>query len=297
LTLGGNDLNWRRFKFIIDISRMERPINLEAGSHVLLHAHMFKNAGTSFDWSLRRSFGDTFIEHHDDDAMRKGAGYLEAFLLDRPNIKALSSHWITFPLPTPPALNCHLAMFFRDPIERMRSVYNFERRQLPAATPGSKKAKELSFLDYMRWQLQPMPGPVVKNFHTRYCSGNYLGEDLDELYELALATVESTPLLGLVHRYDESIVLFEYLLRETFPGLDLAYLRQNSSNETDSTLKQRRQSVLSELAPLQADIIRANEYDLRLYELVVNRFEFALSQVPDVPARLRELARRNAILL
>ena len=65
---------------------------------------MFKNAGTSFDWSLRRSFGDAFIEHHDDDAMRKGADYLEPFLLDRPHIKALSSHWITFPLPIPPKI-------------------------------------------------------------------------------------------------------------------------------------------------------------------------------------------------
>jgi hypothetical protein len=258
---------------------------------------MFKNAGTSFDWSLRRCFGDTFVEHHDDDAMRRGADYLEPFLQDQPHIKALSSHWITFPLPTPPTLECHLAMFFRDPIERMRSVYNFERRQLPAETPGSKKAKELNFLDYMRWQLQPMPGPVVKNFHTRYCSGNYLGEDLEGMYELALATVESTPLVGLVHRYDESIVLFEYLLHEKLPGLDLAYKRQNSSDDTDSTLEQRRQAVLSELAPMETDIIEANEYDLRLYELVTSRFERALSQVPDVPARLNELARRNAMLL
>jgi hypothetical protein len=149
----------------------------------------------------------------------------------------------------------------------------------------------------MRWQLQPMPGPVVKNFHTRYCSGNYLGEDLEELYGLALATVESTPLVGLVHRYDESIVLFEYLLHQKFPGLDLAYRRQNSSDDTDSTLQQRRQAVLSELAPVEADIIEANEYDLRLYELVVSRFDLALSQVPDVPTRLDDLARRNALLL
>ncbi|MCZ6830438.1 MAG: hypothetical protein O7F73_12795 [Gammaproteobacteria bacterium] len=257
---------------------------------------MFKNAGSTFDWSLQRCLGDAFMDHRDDDAMRQGATYLEPFLREQPQLQAMSSHWITFPLPQMADLELHLTLFLRDPIERIRSVYNFERRQQPANTPGSKKAREVGFLDYVRWQLQPMPGPVVKDFHTRYCSGNYLGEDLGELYELAVATLESTPLLGLVHRYDESMVLFEYLLQEQFPQLDLAYQRQNSSVDEALTVAQRRQAVERELEPVMDEVRAANRHDLQLYKMAEARFEVALAAVPDLERRLQQLHIRNRAL-
>jgi len=31
--------------------------------HVLVHAHIFKNAGTTFDFSLSRFFGHDFVDH------------------------------------------------------------------------------------------------------------------------------------------------------------------------------------------------------------------------------------------
>lgn len=263
---------------------------------VLLHAHMFKNAGTTFDWSLQRSLGEGFMDHRDDDAMRAGAGYLEGFLREHPRLRALSSHWIGFPLPEAEELDLQLALFLRDPIERIRSVYNFERRQEPATTPGSKKAKELGFLDYVRWQLQPMPGPVVKNFHTRYCSGDYLGQDLEELYDRATKTLDSTPLLGLVHRYDESMVLFEHLLRDSFPRLDLAYRRQNSSEGVALEREQGRLAVEAELEPVMEEVLAANAWDLRLMQRAEARFEQLLAEVPNLDQRLQALRERNEAL-
>jgi hypothetical protein len=143
---------------------------------VLIHAHMFKNAGTTFDWSLQRNFREAFIDHRDDASMRKGADFLGPYLQRERTLHALSSHWITFPLPEPDHIDIHLVLFFRDPIERIRSVYNFERRQQPADTPGAKKAKELGFVEYVEWRMQSAPGPAIRNFHTRYCSGDYFGD-------------------------------------------------------------------------------------------------------------------------
>ena len=267
-----------------------------AARHVIVHAHMFKNAGTTLDWSLQRSFGEQHLDHRDDDRMREGANYLTEFLQAQPELEALSSHWITFPLPTERKLQLHLLMMFRDPIERIRSVYAFERRQEPAETPGSKKAKQLSFKDYVKWQLEPMPGPVVKNFHTRYCSGEYLGEELALLNEKARETVSNAPLLGIVERYDESMVLLEHSLKRQFPTLDLAYRVQNATRDLQQDPAVSRLQVLDELGDIADAVMAANRYDIELYADVCKQFEQAYANIPNAETKLHELRRRCALL-
>ncbi|HDR50798.1 MAG TPA: hypothetical protein ENN90_04130, partial [Mariniphaga anaerophila] len=64
---------------------------------VIIHKHLFKNAGTTFDWSLHNNFGTDFCDHRDDEPMRKeGQPYLIRYLKEHPNIKALSSHHVWF---------------------------------------------------------------------------------------------------------------------------------------------------------------------------------------------------------
>ena len=263
---------------------------------VIVHAHMFKNAGSTFDWSLARSLPQGFVDHRDDEQMKTGAGYLADWLTANRDCAALSSHWVTPPLPRQRGLELHLCMLLRDPIERMRSVYQFERSQQGVETPGSIRAKQMSFCEYMAWQMQPMPGPVVKNYQTRYCSGDYLGVDLDSMFERASALLRNTPGIGLVHRYDESMVYFEYLLRPAFPSLDLSYIKQNVSPDSGQELSRRRESVLSELGELADQVLAANHYDLQLFELANSCFEQRLQAVPDFEARLRELRDRNQSL-
>jgi len=260
---------------------------------VLIHAHMFKNAGSSFDWSLQRSFGDAFVDHRDDDLMKRGADYFGAWLEQHPHCQAISSHWITAPLPQVPGLQPLLCLLMRDPIERMRSVYQFERQQQDVDTPGSVRAKKLSFLDYMRWQIEPMPGPVVKNYQTRYCSGTYLGEDLPELFNRACSLLSATDTVGLVHRYDESMVLFEFHLRPYFPQLDLSYVRQNALSKSPQSLAEKRADVLEELAEISAEVLAANEYDLQLFALAEQRFDQLIARVPNFSERLASLQERN----
>ena len=266
------------------------------GRAVLVHAHMFKNAGSTFDWSLHRSFGSAFLDHRDDDAMKEGASYLGSLLEREQGLKAISSHWIGFPLPELDSIDIHLAMFFRDPIERIRSVYNFERKQEPASTPGAKKAKELGFLEYVKWRLQLAPGPAIKNFQTRYCSGNYFGESLDQMFESSLSTIESTSLLGLVDRYDESMVMFEYYLNDIFPDLDLAWQRQNASREDARSCTERRQAVEDDLNPILDLVMDSNQYDLQLYKLVEEKFDQSLAAVPNLEQRLQQMQSRNSFL-
>lgn len=233
---------------------------------LIIHAHMFKNAGSTLDWSLARCFGENFIDHRDNDAMKQGQQYLRPYLEEHRQLDALSSHWINFPLPKVPGLRILSILLFRHPIERIRSVYQFERTQEPAETPGSVQAKQLCFRDYVAWRMEPMPGPAIKNYQTRYCCGTFLGDDLENKYQLALKTLESTPMVGLVDIYDESMLLFEDHLKPYFPEIDLSYIRQNTTQNNSLSQKQRIEKILDELGSIANKVLENNHFDLMLYE-------------------------------
>lgn len=268
--------------------------------HVLIHAHLFKNAGTTFDFSLRHSFGEQFVDHRDDAGMKRGAAYLGPWLEANPSVTALSSHWITPPLPQVSRTRLHCCVLLRDPIERCASVYRFERAQQGVETPGSRRAKELDFVHYMQWQMRPTPGPAVKNYQVRYCSGNYLGARIEDMYERALHWLQHVPLVGLVHRYDESMVLFEERLKPFFPDLDLAYRVQNvSRGDGNSSLAERREQVLQELtniAGLKEKVLQRNQYDIQLFDAVQARFDEQWAAVVDREEKLGTFRTRVAAL-
>ena len=112
--------------------------------NVIIHCHLSKNAGTTFDSSLKRTFGSKFIDHRDDNSMREGGSYLLHFLSLNLNIQALSSHHTPLTLPHIESIELLPAIFLRHPIDRIGSVCEFERKQ-DAQTPGAVNAKRLSF--------------------------------------------------------------------------------------------------------------------------------------------------------
>ena len=233
---------------------------------VLLHCHLFKNAGTTLDWSLQRQFGGRFKDHRDDDEMRRGAEYLGPYIARHPGLDAISSHHVRFPLPHSEDIELLPILALRHPIDRARSVYDFERRQ-DAQTPGAIKARELSFPDYIRWRMQPDSEPTVRNFHCASLTSEFSRPITEEDCLIALARLADIPLLVLVERYDESMLLLEHKLERVFPGIDLAYVPQNVTTTRDSSLEQRIQNVYRELGPeLEREFREANHWDVQLYE-------------------------------
>ncbi|MEH6590797.1 MAG: hypothetical protein V7746_11090 [Halioglobus sp.] len=270
----------------------------QASRAVLIHGHMYKNAGTTLDWSLQRSFGAGFVDHRDDKAMKEGADYLQRYLHSQPAITALSSHWLTFELPKTGNPDYHLLMLFRDPMQRMQSVYHFERRQREATVPEQEWGKWDSFADYVRLKLRPQAGPVIKNYQTRYCSGDYFGTDLARMFDAAVARIDATLNIGLVDRYAQSMALFEYNLATAYPKLDLSWQVQNRSEEgTGKDGDAIYAQIETELGALWDEALAANQYDLKLLEYVRSRFERSMAELPDQGARLQQLHARNALLL
>jgi GT2 family glycosyltransferase len=233
---------------------------------VIVHCHLFKNAGSTLDWSLKRFFGSGFIDHRDDESMRKGASFLGPYIVSHKELSAISSHHVRLPLPHAREFQLLPVIALRHPVDRARSVYDFERRQ-EANTPGSIAAKNLSFPDYIRWRMQPDVGSTIRNFHCGFCTGKFDHEVGEQQYLDSVAVLTQTPLLVIVERYDESMVLLEWLLDQYFPGIDLAYIRQNETPDRTGTLQQRVQAVYDELGEeLTREFREKNHWDMKLYE-------------------------------
>jgi len=266
---------------------------------IIVHCHIFKNAGTTFDWSLNRCFGDKFED--DQDGKPYSADYLQKLLDIKKDIRAISNHHIRLPLPEIAGFDVVPVFIIRHPIERIYSVFKFEKNQIES-TPGSINARSKSFKEYVLWRMDPNNGSTIRNYQTRYCSGWKTREDrpvTEKDYNLAIGEIIKTPLLGIVDKYDESMVIFENWLKQYYPDLDLSYVRKNIGNYRKNNIMTMIKNKLSlvgnklshtertnnymsakEILKLLGDdisriVIENNRYDLNLYDkaknIVINR--------------------------
>lgn len=209
---------------------------------VIVHVHIFKNAGSSFDDALLNFFNNNFVDHREDEALKKGKmAYLTKYLDDHPNIKAFSSHSVYFIPTNTEKFRFHPIYFLRNPIERIRSVYDFEKKQLPAITQGAIKAKKLNFKEYVAWYMQHDSPATIRNLQTIFLSGGK--NDFERAFKSALNNLKKTQCIGIVDRYDESMVVFEDYLRDYFPGIDLSYIRRNTTNLNHDQLPEEREHL------------------------------------------------------
>ena len=267
-------------------------------NHVLLHCHLFKNAGTTIDWALKRSLGCGFVNHRRDRAMIKGGmRYVEKYLALRGYVMAVSSHHMPFD----PGFESqrfrywHIIML-RHPIARSASVYQYEKIQPPASL-GARMAKKHDMRGYFQWRMQDDAPVVIRNFQTRYLAGRKHParklQDLDFDTALMRARLPNV-LVGFVERFDESMVLFESILREHFRKLDLAHVKQNQNHTRPKDSIAYLREALGETLFLKLNA--ENALDLRLYETLAAEFEARIGRIGDFQQRLEGFKNRCAPL-
>ncbi|MFL1406148.1 sulfotransferase family 2 domain-containing protein [Marinobacter sp. M1N3S26] len=238
--------------------------------YVITHGHIFKNAGTTFDYALEKAFGKDFCDHRDDKEMRQGgAEYLKQFILDNPNLKAISSHHLCNPLPESDEFTCIPVYFLRNPIERVLSVYNFERKQ-KRGSKGAEMASKLSLDDYIRWRMTPEAPKVIFDYQTAYLGkkGQLKPQDTVsfEMFQRASHRILSgDALVGVVERFDESFDFINKKLEEYFPDAAFSYKKKNVNSSLSTKEKYRK--AINELSHSLPDIISGNTWDLALYKI------------------------------
>ncbi|RMF37241.1 MAG: hypothetical protein D6754_09885, partial [Alphaproteobacteria bacterium] len=132
---------------------------------VILHYHLFKNAGTSLDEVLKRNFADRWVTREFDGLPASDNHRAVAcWLAGSPEAVAFSSHTAMGPVPRLPGTRIHAIMFLRDPLDRIRSAYAFERTQ-DYDSPGTRIARRTDFAGYVRERLDAPRERFCRNFH------------------------------------------------------------------------------------------------------------------------------------
>ena len=240
---------------------------------LLLHYHIFKNAGTSFEWTLEQAFGKGL---HKYDGTVAGEVLSSAdianFVSKTPEAKVICSHQATMPPPKIRGREVISSILIRDPIARIRSIYAFERRQ-NVYSPGALKAKELDFKGYVEWRLNTSPA-MLCNFQVYFCSRTNRTSRMDVSHETllrkAIDNLDQVNLVGTVARYNEWLALVQVVLSRMFPGTSLMVSRQNVTDmKSDATTEKNiLDSLVRELGQSLADhLLQANELDMSLHQI------------------------------
>jgi len=260
---------------------------------VLVHFHIFKNGGTTFDHALKREVGRSFMEF-DGDRPRYVhiPEEVAQFLHEKPKVTVLSSHHLRFPLPEDPLLDLHAALFVRHPLDRMLSIYRYERKQ-KSESPGAVHAKKYDYPDYVRWRLDQGRYNLLCDYHATVLTCNPREGIKAPDRDLALQRLEAATVSGTVDRLEDSMALAERRLQPMFPGMDLATTPQNVTAGRRRTMAERiEESEQACGAELFADVADRNALDLELYELASNLLQQRIDAEPDGEAMLKDYRSR-----
>ena len=239
---------------------------------VILHYHLFKNAGTSMDATLNRNFpDDLWVTREFPSDPKSNAEQLKQWIIDEPQAICFSSHTAFLPPPEIENVTIIPVIFMRHPIDRIVSAYSFERDQ-GADTFGSTLARNTALSGYIETRLSIPNDHQCRNFHVEKFSRMFgKGNNPTQRLVNAKKAIEALPFVGDVGDFDNSIKRLENLLKEHGLNVDLTAEKKNVS--------QKSKSIDEKLADLKSDLgndlynrlMEANKEDLASYEFLKSK--------------------------
>ncbi len=263
--------------------RADRATAVELSQRrVFVHYHLFKNAGTSLDRMLRAQFGEAWATHEGEGPLWPAAD-VEAYLRRNIDVVVLSSHTALLPCALANDLLILPIVFLRHPIDRARSVYDFERRQ-QIDTEGAQQAKALSLPEYVEWRLARPRDRTLRNFQIHRLQ--FGSSDGETEWDRARATLRRLPFFGVVEHFDASTERLHRWMSAVLPGIALPsapVVQANRTQPVGQSLDDRLHQLRRDLGPpLYRRLMDANRDDLRIHQAVCRRF---------LPAAAAEAAR------
>jgi hypothetical protein len=244
---------------------------------IIIHFHFFKNAGTSVETIFRKQFGKRFMccepggatETHPADA-------LVPILEKNEAVQAISSHTIRFPLPVKPGWKFFPIVFVRHPLDRILSMYNFERRQT-VQSPGAILAKQHGAAGYVMARLESPGENTLRNYQASMLAG--CTGDNDTLLQAASTALQDLPVVGVVDEFSKSIGQFSTWLVPHFPGLFIKPIHRERGVLRGMSLEER----IMHLRKIVGDetftrLEEENSVDLALYLQAREKLEAGRSQ-------------------
>lgn len=253
---------------------------------ILLHVHVFKNAGSSIDRSLGKFFRKKWKA---TDPRNSVECYLEddifSILQKNEEISSISTHQFRFPLTCNDRFLIHPLVMLRHPIDRAFSIYNFERlpsRQATSATPLTVAAASASFPEFAEWCLSaPARSAPLSNYQTRLLSQRLNGKAFNDWSQSpnivnlkeALATLESISAVGLVDEFGLSAKRFGEIFSPIFGNITFDNIVANKSGNDEESLHNALKKSANLLGVnLYERLVAVNALDLELYNYGRRRF-------------------------
>jgi hypothetical protein len=252
---------------------------------VLLHYHFFKNAGSTIEEILAHTFFENYARLDTEDF--DGAvsqEQLVAFLERHPGTKAVSSHQFRYPVPQVRGYIFFDLCFLRDPIDRIRSMYDYFREKPVPGEPASDLARERPIGSFIA-ELVEQHTYRVSNVQVNLLANGIVNDPpVDADLSRAIEVMLKTSFLGVVDCFNESLVAGQYFLRPVFPNLALA---QQPANVSSASRMETFRKACD--ADVYEELVRLNTLDLELVARARAEVHRRFSMVPDGPTRLREL--------
>jgi|SRR5208283_512306 len=261
---------------------------------VLLHCHIFKNAGSTILSILRRSFGARFATLHgpEPDSVLNGQD-IAAFLAERPDLAAISSHHVRYPKPVVPQVIVFDICFFRDPLQRLWSMYKFIRRSQREDELG-QSAQSGDARGFFERLLQKHPH-LVNDVQVNALAnrGEYRRPPTERDLRLALEILDEISVLGLVELFDESALAAEYFLQPTFPVLRFHYVKQNADPASHGSPEWEKEEFRSQVGDgIYRQLERMNELDSELVACARTEVMRRWALLPNKDARVADFRKR-----
>lgn len=263
---------------------------------VIVHYHLFKNAGTSIEKLLKTSFGKAWASWDKPEPGAKiSAADMQAWIEAHPRIRAVSSHQLVPPLPTG-AFDVIPVIFIREPLSRVRSAWLFEWQKQPGLD-----APKGSLVKYIEEKFKQKNTSVIANFQVSRLSNLSYTETRQslhrynhELLPAAMQLLDQLPFVGMVDRFAESLELLKLVTSKRFPDLVVTEYKENVLQTTGGSVEQRIESLRKEIGnELFDELCVRNRLDLQLYSYAAGRFQRHIEVIAQQPGPIshRPLSR------
>lgn len=242
---------------------------------VILHYHLFKNAGTSLDAALKENFSEEkgeWVTKEFPSQPAKNRAELKQWIIDNPQAKCFSSHTAIFPVPEIEGVKIIPVIFFRHPIDRIASAYAFEKKQGGDGF-GPTLARNTTLAGYIETRLSVKADRQCRNFHAHRLATMF-GENVGNEEIRAKNAVERLPFIGTVEKYSESLKRLETILtKEGFESIQLKAVEKNVSRIVKKNLSNKLEDIKEQIGLERFEIVlNKNSIDISLWKKLNNDY-------------------------
>ena len=261
--------------------------------HIILHYHFFKNAGSTFAAALEHNFGKNFASFDSEHYNRRlHPQELVRFVQENPHLVAISSHHLNPLAPHVEGIQFHEVVILRNPVDRIRSMYDFFRRERISEDPLTYEAKRLSLPAFLELLIETRPHLITNpqlNLIARGGAAIPSRQDMDR----AALFLKTVAVIGVVERFDLCALGAEQSLSRVFPHCDLSYVPENVSQGRASDLRTRLQRFAATCGDhLYRRVVNLNELDSELVEIAAAESLRRFQEMASPEASLRSFRRR-----